>query len=122
MARVTNAFLVRWAQGWMEVADAASVTAHGRHEAFLSLGHANTSDEATRVASAILARLAWPSERTAVAIEPTGTDDVPYVHVVTGDTVMVPDWTGTPAPMRWMGVTVTEDDEGNPYFVPELEP
>ena len=121
MARVTNVLLVRWAQGWVEVTDAASITAHGRHEDFLSLGDAATASEAVRVAEALLARLAVPSETLAIAVEPQGTGDSPYADFVTGDVVFAPDHAGTASPWRVRGITVTEDEEGQAIPVPELE-
>lgn len=122
MARVTNALLVRWAQGWLEVTDAASITAHGRHEDFLSAGDANTPQEAQRVAEALLARIAWPSETITIAIEAgLGSADTPYTDFVTGDVITAPDHTGTPTTWRVKGFTVSEDAAGNPIYVPEIE-
>lgn len=120
MARPVNALLVRWAGGYLEVEDAASITAHGRHEEFLSVGDAESTVEAERVALGQLARLAWPAEAVAVTTEPIGTDDVPYVDYGTADLILGPDSTGTPRTWRVIGFTVTEDDEGVPIYAPTL--
>lgn len=120
MARVTNALLVRWSGGWLEVEDAPSVTAHGRHEDYLSAGDADSEAEAERIALGLLARLAWPSEEITVELEPTGVSDRPYVHFETGDTVIAPDSEGNATTWRVKGFTVTEDGEGNARYVPEL--
>lgn len=118
--RVTNALLVRWSAGYITVTDAPSIAAHGRHEDFLSAGDAQSTDEAERLALGLLSRWAWPSDDITIAIEPTGTDDVPYADFVTGDTVVAPGSTGTPQTWRVKGITVAEDEEGNAIFVPEL--
>lgn len=118
--RVTNALLVRWDDGWLAVTDQPSVTAHGRHEDFLSVGDAQSSVEATRLALGVLSRLAWPTEDIAVAIEPTGTNDLPYTHFVVGDNVTAPDSAGIAQSWRVESITVAEDDEGNAIYVPKL--
>ncbi len=118
--RVTNSYLVRWSGGYTVVADAASVTAHGRHEDFLSVGDAQSTAEAERLALGLLSRVAWPSESIALAIEPSESADTPYVGFEVGDNVVAPDAGGSPQQWRVMGITVTEDDEGNAIYVPEL--
>lgn len=120
MARVTNALLVRWSQGWLEVEDATSIATHGRHEEFLSAGNADSEAEAERLALSLLARMAWADERLTIAIEPSGVSDVPYDHFETGDNVTAPDAAGTARQWRVRGITVTEDDEGYARFIPEL--
>lgn len=118
--RVTNALLVRWADGYTTVTDAASVTAHGRHEDFLSAGDAQSTAEAERLALGLLSRLAWPAEDITIAIEPTTGVDAPYADFVVGDNVTAPDADGTPQTWRVDSITVAEDDEGNAIFVPKL--
>lgn len=118
--RITNALLVRWAGGYTTVTNDDSITAYGRREDFLSAGDAQSTHEAERLALGLLARLAWPSEAITVAIEPTGTDDVPYVDFAPGDNVTAPNAAGIPQSWRVKGITVTEDDEGHPIYVPEL--
>lgn len=121
MPRVRNTYLVRWAQGWLEVEDTDSQDAHGRHEGFFSAGQANTAEEATRLAEALLARFAGAKDEQVITVEPTGTDDVPYVHYVVGDTVTVPDHTGAPVTRRVVKVSVATDDEGYAFYRPEFE-
>lgn len=117
---VTNAYLVRWAAGYIEVVDSASIAAHGRHEDFLSAGQAQSTAEAQRLALGLLARFAWPFEAVSAATEPIGDDDVPYSHYGPGDRILVPDSTATPRLCRVLGFTVTEDDEGIPIYSPAL--
>lgn len=120
MARVTNALLVRWSGGYVVVSDAASITAHGRHEDFLSAGDAQSQAEAQRIALGLLASMAWPGEDIAIAVEPAGADDVPYADFVVGDNVVAPDAAGASRSWRVHSITVTEDAEGNAIYVPEL--
>lgn len=117
---MANALLVRWADGYMEVTDAASITAVGRHEEFLSLGNAKSTEEATRAAEAALANIVSP-ERITAQVEPAGGDE-PYADWGVGDTVTVPDSTGSPVTRRVTSITVGEDEEGEPIYVPELAP
>lgn len=117
---LANVLLVRYAYGWHEVVDAASVAAYGRHEAFLSLGAAQSTAEVERVAAALFTVQAAPRVSTTVGLEPTGAGDDPYVDFDVADYVTAPDETGAPAPQRVLGLTVTEDAEGNPVFAPEL--
>lgn len=117
---VTNAYLVRWAGGYIEFTDAASITAHGRHEDFLSAGQAQSTAEAERLALGLLGRFAWLSESVSAATEPIGDDDVPYVDYGPYDRITVPDSTGSPRLCRVLGFTVTEDDEGIPIYSPAL--
>lgn len=119
---VTNALLVRWTDGYIEVTDADSIAAHDRREGFLSLGNAPSVDEATRSAEATLEQLAEPEENITAGIEPAGTDDRPYTGFYVGDTITVPDHTGAPVSRRVASITVGEDEEGVPVFVPELRP
>lgn len=121
MARVTNVLLVRWSQGWLEVVDAASVTAHGRHGAFLSAGQANTVEEATRLARAILARDANERDDMDITVEPTGVGDVPYDDYVVGDTVTAPDHTGAGLARRVVRLGVSHDEEGFAVYRPTFE-
>ena len=116
---LSNALLTRWSGGWLWVEDAASIAEHGRREAFLSLGQAASEAEAQRLAEAALATSAQPQVSVQTSIEPAG-GDVPYDDFGVGDTVTVPDQRGRPSERRVLALTVTEDQEGNPTYVPEL--
>ena len=115
-----TATLDRWAGGWHESSNAGLVAAHGRLEGFFSNGDAPSTEEATRAAEKIIARLGAPSERITLAIEPAGSD-FPFLHFVTGDGVTAPNSEGVVSAWRTRGITVTEDPEGNPIYVPEIE-
>lgn len=108
--------LTRWAQGWQQV----GASPPGRIEGFLSAGDAQSPAESGRLSAALIARMSNPAERIQLTIEPTGAD-VPYANWVTGDTVTAPDHLGTPTLWRAVGIGVTEDGDGFPYYVPELE-
>lgn len=115
-----NSLLVRYAEGYHVVEDAASIAAQGRHEGYLELGSAQSVDEVERIAGAILARSAVPAVATTAAVEPVGPADTPYTAFDVGDWITAPDETATPTLFRVFSIAYTEDDEGNPIFAPEL--
>lgn len=115
---IVNALLVRWSAGYTWVEDAGSIATWKRREAYLSVA-ATSEPEAVRIATAILVDRAAPLVGTQATLEPTGSDE-PYVDFEVGDWITAPDLSGTPASQRVVSLTVTEDDEGNPVFVPEL--
>lgn len=116
---LVNALLVRHSHGTLWVVDAASVTTYGRVEAYLELGAAG-ADEAARVGLAVLAERAAPVVAVSAGLEPAGAGDAPYVDFAVGDRVTVPAMSGPPELVRVVALSVTEDDEGNPVFSPEL--
>jgi hypothetical protein len=118
---LVNALLVRWANGYHETEDAASIAEHGRYEGFLSLGAVQSTDEVERIAAAYFARFAAPTVTTTVGVEPTGADDVPFADWSVADYVTAPNEDGDATSLRVLSLAVTEDDEGNPIYTPELD-
>lgn len=117
---LTNVLLCRWADGYHEVEDAASVAARGRREGFLSLGAVQSVEEVERVANALFAFLAEPRVSTTAGLLPTGLGDEPYEDFEVADYLTAPAPDETPESVRVRALAVTEDAEGNPVFVPEL--
>lgn len=116
---LVNALLVRWAGGYTWRTDASSISTYGRREGFLALGAVQSLAEARRVADAVLANSSSPRISTTAAIEPSGSGDVPYDDWDVADYLAAP-VSGDPTTKRVMALTVTEDAEGNPIYVPEL--
>lgn len=116
MAVVTT-LLVRWAGGWTEVEWPG---ASERREGFLSLGDVQSLDEVERVALGVLGRLHLPQEVVTATVEPTSSADQPYIAYRVGDYVTAADGTGSPSSQRVRGITTTEDVDGDPVFVPQL--
>lgn len=116
---LVNALLVRYVRGQAWVTDAASIAAYGRREGYLELGAVNSLAEVNRVGAAVLALKAQPQIATRATLEPAGAD-TPYDSFEVADSITVPDESGAGASMRVMALSVTEDDMGNPTFVPEL--
>lgn len=116
---LTNALLVRYADGYTWVEDAASTGVYGRKEGFLTLG-ASPAGEAARIADAVLADHAYPTIATTITVQPAGAGDAPLDAWGVADTVTCPDQGGGTVAARVMAVTVTEDGMGDPVFVPEL--
>ncbi len=121
MARVTNVYLVRWSQGWIEVTHPASIAAHGRREEFFSAGNANSQEEAIRLATILLDENAVEKDIQSIDIEPTGAGDVPYDDYTVGDTVTSPDKTGTGVSKRVSRIAVSCDNEGRAFYRQEFE-
>lgn len=115
-----NAFLARWAGGFHEVEDNTSITAHGRKEAFLQLGDVQSKAEVEIICRALFVAMADPQIATTLAIDPTGIGDVPYANFRKGDYITAPAYEGGTASQRVRALTVTESDNGNVIFVPEL--
>lgn len=116
-----NALLCRWSGGWHEVSDPASIAAHGRAEALLELGAAQSIPEVETVARPQLAIYADPRLAIAVEIEPASATDTPYLGFGLGDRITAIDpASGTGSPERVMAMTVSEDDDGHPTYAIEL--
>jgi hypothetical protein len=113
---VTDSLLVRWAEGWREVARPSGV----RREAVLGLGAQESAGEADRLANGQLDVFADPRTAITAELDPSGTNDVPYLHFRVGDTITVPDHTGAPIQERVIAMTVDEDDDGYLTYQPEL--
>lgn len=115
-----NALLVRWSKGWHEVTDAASIAAHGRHEALLGLGAVESVEELERIAGRQLDAYGTVREEIAGNLAPVGAADTPYIAFEVGDTIGVPASDGSPSQERVTALTVAEDENGQLTWVPEL--
>lgn len=115
-----NVVLVRWDGGWQEVRDEASIAAHGRHEALLSLGAIGSPDEVDRVARRQLAVFANPRMAIAADHAPHGRGDRPFFDYNVGDTITVPDYGGGTISQRVRAISGAEDDNGEITYSPEL--
>lgn len=115
-----NALLVRWVGGWLEVTDAADITANGRREAFLDLSAQQTEAETRRLAMAQLGAVAGIRTETSVDVAPVDTTDTPFVAYRTGDYVNVPNWDGVPLPTRVLSLGGAVDDNGQFSFSVDL--
>lgn len=107
----TTALLVRWAQGYLEL---AAVGAAVREEGFLKAGSSQSSEDATELAQALLDRVAEREETITVAVEGA-------FAAVIGDTLTAPDLDGNAATWRVVGINYTADEEGHVTRVPILE-
>lgn len=117
---IVNALLVRWADGYHEVIQQDSIDEHGRKEGFLQLGALQSTEEVETVCASLFDYMANPQISTVLAVDPTGNGDTPGIHFVKGDYITAPAEEGGTASQRVRSLTTTEDDNGNPIFVPEL--
>lgn len=116
-----NTLLVRWAGGWREVTDPAAVAAHGRHESLLGLGAVASTTEVDWAATQVLTY--WVNGQTQISadLRPSSDDDTPYTAFRVGDTVTVPGRTGGSLAERVVALTVSEDDNGELTWAPDLK-
>lgn len=115
-----NVFLVRWADGFHFVKDETSITEHGRREAFISLGDVQSIAEAETICRSLFTAMADPQIATTLAIDPTGSGDVPYTDFRKGDYITAPAYEGGTASQRVRALTTSVDENGNVIHVPEL--
>lgn len=116
-----NVLMVEYMGGWLEVVDTDSVARYGRAEALLGLGYIANKAEAERVATEQLA--IYANRRTAITAEllPRGLPDTPYVGFRLGDVLTVPDIDGTPADERVVGISVSQDSDGEMSYALDLK-
>lgn len=118
----TSVLLVRWTGGWHEYRHLASEAAFGRSEAFLSLGAAQSVEEARRLAKAELVnQFGKIREQITAEHRPEDLTQIPYVAYRPGDSkITSPNYAGTDDEYEVNSMTVTEDDDGVITFVPGL--
>lgn len=116
----TNALLVRWANGYREATDAASIATWGRREALLGLGAAQSEGEVDRITAERLVAYAEPRTEITLDVAPVDDTDTPYIAFTVGDTYQVPDEGLAAAPQRVLAMTLTEDEDGHVSYVPQL--
>lgn len=115
-----NVLLCRWADGWREVVNQASIDKFGRREAMLGLGGLQSPAEVDRVAGMQLA--IFGDSRTAIAADLMWADttDRPYRAFGVSDTITVPAYGGGMISQRVRAMTGSEDDNGEVTYSPEL--
>lgn len=116
---IKNTLLVETPAGFFERAEVASQSTHGRREGYLSIGNTTDGDYIDRATNSAFAKLA--DIRTAITIEVLDIDGHrPYVDGDVGDWILAPNRDGDLERFRIRGLTVSEDNSGNPLFVPTL--
>lgn len=119
-ATLATRALVRNITGWQEVADAAGEAAYGRWETGIEVGSTSSDAMAAAVAQASLAAQAKP-RRVITLAHSCATGPVPYVDYDMCDRIGVYDEWGNRVSAQVVGITVTEDDDGQTYAYPEVE-
>lgn len=140
---IANRLLVRWSFGWYEVTDTTGFTpdmfvdpglptsgifndelwidAPVIQEAMLSLGASQDMAGMLMLARGQLDIFANPRTEIGADLAPVDETDTPYLAFRVGDKVTVPDIDGNPVVERVRALTVTEDENGEPSFAPELK-
>lgn len=114
-----NHVLIEWGDGQLDGGIPASEATHGRLESFLSLSNVRNGPSAIRTAVATLTPLADVAESVVVEIQPTETDDVPYLDFGMGDTISV-STTALTQDYRVVAISCQEDENGYLTWFPEL--
>jgi hypothetical protein len=117
-----SVLLVRWNGGWHEYRHLASESLFGRSEAFLSLGAAQSVEEARRLARAELVnQFGKIREQITAEHRPEDVTKIPYVAYKPGDSkITAPNYLGVNEVYTVNSMTVTEDDDGVITFVPGI--
>lgn len=113
-----NVLLVKYLGGYWERPRGQHTARRREGSVSLAVG---TLGEARQVADTLIVLMREPQESIVATFESAGTTDRPYVDFLVGDLLTVPERDGTAAQARVIAMTVTEDAEGNPIFVPELD-
>lgn len=117
----SSVMLVRWNGGWEEVVQQSAVTSFGRAELFLSVGAAQSPQEARRLAAAELKnQFAKVREQITGEHRPESRAKTPYVGYKPSDRITAPNFLGVPTVYQVQAMAVTETDEGELNFVPTL--
>lgn len=114
---LANVLLIRYAKGYAEVEDSASVAAHGRREDFLQLGQQPTLAQVQAIATALFARISEREVSITATTQPYG--PVGFVDYFPGDMVTCDGESG-PEAVRVVAITVAEDVNGVVHTIPQL--
>lgn len=117
---IKNWALIAFGDGYLDGGLDTSVTAHGRREAFLSLGNVRSGVSAIRTAYNTLDPISSPAVSIVIEIEPDDVDEEPYTGVGIGDTVTAPDRAGTPTSYRVVSIAGVVDEDGRIGWTIEL--
>lgn len=116
---IKNTLLIETPAGFLERSEGSSITTYGRREAFLSLGNMTDGSAIDRASDAVFEQSANPAAEIGAQVQDRD-GARPYVDWGVGDWVLAPDENDEEERVRVRALTVSEDDEGNPIFVPEL--
>jgi len=115
-----NGLLIRWADGYATEFDSVSEGDLGRvNWQFLSIPDVRSYDEVERIVDAEFDRYAQEQLAFSITVDPRN-GPVPFQDYGIGDSVLVPNIEAGTTTVRVSGITVTWDEEGNPYYAPEL--
>lgn len=119
---IVNSLLARYKGGFSTDTDSSSVATYGRREGYLSLTEVTNAPNVAIATDRYLGRFGLPFSSITAQLSPATTAATPYVgQWHPGATITVPrPSTGTDAVAQVRALTMTEDDEGNLVFAPEL--
>lgn len=119
-ASIVTRALVRNMTDWQEVADSAAESTYGRWETGIEVGNTTSDAQAAVVANADLAASSTPVQ-TVTMSHTDAAGPVPYVDYNLCDRVGVYDLWGAVAAAQVVGITLTQDVDGNVTAAPEVQ-
>jgi hypothetical protein len=123
MSSLKNALLTRYDSGFRTDTDSSSISANGRREAFVALSNVRSNANSDTIVAAYLAAFKAGVTTVTADVVPTTTAQTPYVGGwAAGASVTVPrpSNSGTGEVMQVRAITVTENQDGELSFTPEL--
>lgn len=112
-----SALLIRTNDGWIE--EVNSGTGIRRRESYLSLGSSTNDTHTVNVAVAAFDKAGVPQESwSAKALDASG--HLPFHDFSVGDWVLGPDEDGDLVKQRVIAITLTQDSDGNVFYIPQL--
>ena len=119
---IVNSLLTRYKGGYKTDSDGTSIGAYGRREGYLSLTEVTSLPNVAIATGRYLERYGSPFSTITARLSPATTVSTPYVgQWGPGATITLPrPSTGVATVAQVRSLTMTEDDNGNASFSPEL--
>lgn len=112
-AKYANALLVQWDKGYVEVEDAAAITAYdGKVEDIYSADATSPADASMMGRTDLIRRAQEGLPAIVMTIEPTSAADAPYDAYQLGEYVTIPAVGGGTEDVRVLSIAMTQDSEG----------
>ena len=116
-----NALLVQWSGGYVEVDDAAAITAYGTRVEALYASDATSEADAQRIGVTELMKRAYGAYPSVIMVaEPTSAADCPYEAFDTTDFITIPAREGGTEIVRVLSIDIQQDPDGYAIWTLEL--
>lgn len=120
-SKYANALLVQWDKGYVEVEDAAEISAYGdRVEGLYSADSTSSNDAEQQGRTELIKRVQEGNPAIVMVIEPTSSADCPYEGFTVGDWITIPALGGGTEVVRVLSIACRQDSEGYAQWTLEL--